>query len=376
MTKITSVTAIPLTMAIEPGEHRTSWGDYPSVSIVLAEVTTDSGLRGYGEGLSRRCPRSTVSVITDLLRPVYLGQNPFHAELLWSRAAGLRSGKLGGALLEAIAAVDIALWDIMGKATNQPIHALLGGMGRTKVAAYASAISWDAEEIAMKQVLAAIQRNYKMIKVKLGAPADRALEWARHMRDHVPAEIKLCADANCAYDLDDAIKVSRGLRDLGYYWLEEPLAADDIDGYRLLRANVPLRIAAGEGEHTSFGARQLIGSRAVGIIQPDCARAGGITETRKIATVAHVFNVAYGPHVGAGGAVSAAANLQLSAAMPNFITYESMIFSSPLRDELATTPVGAVDPTDGLVPVPTGPGLGIEINHDALEKYRSAAPER
>jgi D-galactarolactone cycloisomerase len=374
--KITSVIATPLTMAIEPGEHRTSWGDYPSVSIVLAEVTTDSGLQGYGEGLSRRCPQSTVSVVADLLRPIYVGQNPFHAELLWSRAAGLRSGKLGGALLEAISAVDIALWDIMGKATNQPIHALLGGMGRTRVEAYASAISWDAEDIAMRQVRAAIQRKYKMIKIKLGSPADKALEWARHLRDEIPAEIRLCADANCAYDLDDAIKVARGLLEMDYYWFEEPIAADDIDGYRLLREIVPMRIAAGEGEHTSFGARQLIGSRAVGVIQPDCARAGGITETRKIATVAHVFNVAYGPHVGAGGAVSAAANLQLSAAMPNFMTYESMIFPSPLRDELATASVGTVDPLDGRVAVPAGPGLGIEINRDALDKYRSARQQR
>jgi L-alanine-DL-glutamate epimerase-like enolase superfamily enzyme len=106
-------------------------------------------------------------------------------------------------------------------------------------------------------------------------------------------------------------------------------------------------------------------------VQPACARAGGITETRKIATTAHVFGVAYGPHVGAGGAISAAANLQLAAAMPNFLTYESMIFPSPLRDDLTTTKVGAVDPTDGCVMVPQGPGLGIEINRDALERLRS-----
>ena len=376
MTKIASIAAIPLTMPIAPGEHRTSWGDYPSVSIVLAEVTTDDGLVGYGEALSRRSPQSTATVITELLRPIYIGESPFNAELLWSRAARLRSGKLGGALVEAIAGVDTALWDIMGKATGQPVHALLGGMGRTKVDAYASALSWDAEDTATRQLRAALASNYRMIKVKLGAPVERALEWARHVRDQVPVGVRLCADANCAYDLDDAIRVARGLLDLDYYWLEEPLAWDDLQGYRLLRASVPIRIAAGEGEHTSTAARQLIADRSIGVVQPDCARAGGITETRKIITTAHVFNVAYGPHVGAGGAVSAAANLQLAAAMPNFLTYESMIFPSPLRDELATTRVGAVDPADGRVPVPQGPGLGVEIDRDALEKYRSAPVRR
>lgn len=373
MTKIASIAAFPLTMPIEPGEHRTSWGDYPSVSIVLVEVTTDTGLVGYGEALSRRCPQSTEAVIMDLLRPVYLGQNPFDTELLWSRVARLRSGKLGGALVEAIAAVDTALWDVMGKATGQPVHALLGGMGRTKVDAYASALSWNAEENAMRQLRAALANNYTMIKVKLGSPVEKALEWARHLREQVPSSVRLCADANCAYDLDDAIRVGRGLLDLDYYWLEEPLACDDIEGYRLLRASVPIRIAAGEGEHTSTAARQLIADRSIGIVQPDCARAGGITETRKIVTTAHVFNVAYAPHVGAGGAVSAAANLQLAAAMPNFLTYESMIFPSPLRDELATTRVGAVDPTDGRIFVPQGPGLGIEIDRNVLEKYRAPA---
>ena len=132
-----------------------------------------------------------------------------------------------------------------------------------------------------------------------------------------------------------------------------------------------MRIVAGESEHTAYGAREIIAARAVAAIQADCTRSGGITETRKIANLAYAFNVAYAPHIGGGGAVSAAANLQLSAAMPKFLTFESMIFPSILRDELATVPVGALDPATGLVPVPQGPGLGIEINFDVVEKLRS-----
>jgi len=146
---------------------------------------------------------------------------------------------------------------------------------------------------------------------------------------------------------------------------------EDVQGYRALRATVPIRIAAGESEHTAFVARDLIASRAVGVIQPDCTRAGGITETRRIAYLAHALNVAYAPHVGGGGAVAAAANLHLAAAMPNFLTYEAMIFPSALRDELATPRVvDAGQISDGTLPVPSGPGLGIEIDPEVVGRFR------
>jgi len=370
--KITDVEAIPLSMPIEPGAHRTWWGDYPTVSIVLAKVTTDDGITGWGEGLARYQPQAYADIITGLLKPKYVGNNPFDAEKLWAAAFRSMSGKSGGVLMECIAAVDTALWDVMGKATGQPIHRLLGGMGRTRVAAYASSISWNHEEMAGKQIAAGLAQNYRMLKVKLGGTADESIAYARWVREQVPAHVKLCADANFLFDLDDAIRVARGLYALDFFWFEEPIAPEDSDGYRRLRAAVPeMRIAAGESEHTSFGSRELLASRAVGVFQPDCARSGGITETRKMAHVAHAFNIAFAPHIGGGGAVSAAANLQLSAALPNFLTYESMIFKSPLREELATTRVGMVDPADGMVSVPDGPGLGIEINLDTLERYRT-----
>ncbi|RUT34796.1 mandelate racemase/muconate lactonizing enzyme family protein [Arsenicitalea aurantiaca] len=369
--KIAEIKAIPLTMPIAPGEHRTWWGDYPSISIILVEVTTDEGIKGYGEGLARYCPQSYGLMIENLLAPRYIGQDPFAVEALWQRAFRIHSGKSGGMMMEAISAIDIALWDIMGKALNQPIHRLLGTYGRTEVEAYASSISWSAEEKAAEQIEAATAMGFKMIKAKLGAPADEAIAWCRKVREMVRSDIKLCADANFAYDLDDAIRVARALHELDFYWLEEPIAPEDIDGYKRLRAASPMRIVAGESEHTTFGAREIIASRAVGMIQPDCTRAGGITETRKIANLAYAFNVGYAPHIGGGGAISSAANLQLSAAMPNFTIFESMIFPSALRDQLATEPVGAIDTRTGLVPVPQGPGLGIELDFDMVEKLRS-----
>ena len=371
--KITDVIAHALTMPITPGQHRTHWGDYPSVSILVVEIVTDDGIVGFGEGLVRLCPESYALMVTKLLRPALIGRNPFHVESLWKELMGRFYSKVGHMVPEAVAAIDIALWDIMGRATGQPIHHLLGSMGRERVAAYASSISWGADEIALDQTREAVRMGFPMLKLKLGAPVSRALGWAARIRAEVGDAVQLCADANGAYDLDDAIAMARGLHALGFYWLEEPIDPNDFAGYVKLSAASPLRITAGESELLAVRARELLATRAIGVFQPDCTRSSGITETRKMITMAHGFNIPYAPHLGAGGAIAAAANLQLAAAAPNFLTFECMIFPSPLRDELATTrPADPHTVRDGTIPIPTGPGLGIEINRDTLAKYRVA----
>jgi D-galactarolactone cycloisomerase len=147
---------------------------------------------------------------------------------------------------------------------------------------------------------------------------------------------------------------------------------EDIEGYRLLRAKSDVRLAAGESDFTAIDARDLIATRAVGLIQPDVARAGGITETKRIADLASAFHVAYAPHVGWSGAVCVAASLQLAAAQPNFQTFECMVFDNPLRDDLLVERVGdRHDLVDGALAVPTGPGLGITVDRAALKRYRA-----
>jgi L-alanine-DL-glutamate epimerase-like enolase superfamily enzyme len=368
--RITDVIAHPLTMPIAPGEHRTHWGDYPSLSILVVEIRTDAGITGWGEGLVRRCPEAYAQIVRSLLCADLVGQNPLHIEKFWQMLYGRYHGKVGHAIPEAIAAVDIALWDIVGKAAGQPIHALLGSMGRERVAAYASSISWNAEDTALAQVRDAIAFGFPMLKLKLGRPVKAALAWAARIRDLAPVGVDLCADANGAYDLDEAIEVARGLQALGFTWLEEPIDPADHDGYGRLRTASPMRIAGGESEWTAMGARALIASRAIGVFQPDCTRSLGISETRRMVTMAAVHGIPYAPHLGGGGAIAAAANLQLAAAMPNFMIFECMIFPSPLRDDLAVQRVA--DPAslvDGKLPVPGGPGLGIEIDRDVLARY-------
>jgi len=185
------------------------------------------------------------------------------------------------------------------------------------------------------------------------------------------ADMRLGVDANWAYSVDQAMVVGRALHDLGYWFFEEPIVPEDVQGYALLRRQLPIMLAAGESDYTVAHAGELLRERLVGIIQPDVARAGGISETRDIATLAHAFHVGYAPHVGWSGAVCVAASLQLAAAMPAFISFECMCIGNPLRDALATEVIGAATTlVDGQLRVPQGPGLGIVINMDAVERYR------
>ncbi|MEO8858134.1 MAG: mandelate racemase/muconate lactonizing enzyme family protein, partial [Burkholderiaceae bacterium] len=300
-----------------------------------------------------------------------LGQNAFDIRRLWQQMCAALSGRAGGMLIEALAGVDIALWDVVGKALGQPVHRLLGGMGRSRVDCYASSINWASLDQMEQQARECLALGFKAIKVKLGTPVQRAIESAARVRQVVGRDVRLGADANWAYSLDEAISVGRALGELGYWFFEEPLVPEDIAGYARLRAAVPVMLAAGESDYTVAHAAQLLKDRLVGIVQPDVARAGGISETRDIAVLAQAFNVAYAPHVGWSGAVCAAASLQLAAAMPAFTSFECMFIGNPLRDELTSTPVGAASSlVDGQLAVPQGPGLGVEINWDAVERMR------
>ena len=367
---IKRITAIPLTARIQEGT-RTSQGDFGAVSMVLVEIETSEGLLGYGESLGRFGPVAYAEFIHNVLAPKIMGQSAFEIRRLWKLMRSSLSGRAGGILIECIAGIDIALWDLIGKGTNQPIHRLLGGMGRDFVDCYASSINWATIEVMVQQALAVKALGFKTIKVKLGQPLGRAIEAARAIREAVGSEIVLGVDANWAYSLDDAIKVGAALDRLNYWFFEEPIAPEDVEGYSLLRAKVPIMLAGGESDFTVAHARELIEKRAVGLIQPDVARSGGISETRDIAILAHAFHVGYAPHVGWSGAVCVAASLQLASAMPAFITYECMFIDNPLRDELTLSPIGSPSLlVNGQMPIPKLPGLGIEINWKSVSKYR------
>jgi L-alanine-DL-glutamate epimerase-like enolase superfamily enzyme len=371
--RITEVIAHPLTAPMDPEVLVTAFGKFNATSLLVVEIRTDTGLVGWGEGLARYAPTAHADIVERLLRPLLVGEDPTEVERLWQRMFRVYTGKSGGVLIEALAACDIALWDILGKAAGLPLHRLLGGTGRRSVPAYASSVSWAGDEVAGPQAEAYVRQGFRMMKVKIGAPLDRALQRLRFVRAVVGPDVALCTDANWAFDLDEAMILARACLDLNYAWLEEPLVPEDVEGLRRLRAAVPIRLAAGESEHTAFGAREIIAERLVGVVQPDVARAGGITETRRIASLAHAFNIRYAPHMGQSGAICAAASLQLCSAMPNGWVYECMTYPNPLRDRLSVAPVGEACclTAAGEMPVPEAPGLGIEVDRAVLAAFRA-----
>src|SRR6478609_7121997 len=356
-----------------PKVQRTSQGDYPAIELVVVEVETADGIVGFGEGLCRRGAAGYARFIEDALVPRLLGRDGADRRALWKVMRAALSGRPGGQIVEAIAAVDIALWDIAGKQAGEPIHRLLGGMGRKHVAAYASSINWLDDATVEAEVAAVLRAGFREIKVKLGHPLRDAVARAKLVRRLAGDDIALYVDANWAYDVDDAMIVGRALADLGYGFFEEPIAPHDREGYRRLAQHLPIRLAAGESDFVAGEALVMLQDRSLGLIQPDVTRSGGITETWRIAELAATFNTAYAPHVGWSGAICVAASLQLAAAAESLRTFECMVYANPLRDSFTTPVVGEGSQlVDGQLLVPQGPGLGIEIDRDMLARHRIA----
>jgi galactonate dehydratase len=194
---ISTVRAIPLTAQMQAGT-RTSQAVYDKVSIVLVELHTTDGIVGYGECLGRFGAQAYASFINEVLAPLLLGRSAFDIRQHWIRMRAALTGRAGGILIEAIAGVDIALWDVVGKALQQPVHRLLGGMGRTVVDCYASSINWADAATMQAQTRAVLAMGFTSIKVKLGQPVDQAIAAAAAVREVAGSGVRLGVDANWA----------------------------------------------------------------------------------------------------------------------------------------------------------------------------------
>lgn len=367
---IAAVRAHPLRARLPMAQH-TSQGAWPAVEIVAVEVETGCGLVGAGECLARRGAAGYARFIRDALAPRLVGRSAHDRRALWQAMRSALTGRVGGMLVECIAGLDTALWDLAGQAAGQPLWRLLGGVGRKRIDAYASSINWADDAQAEAEIGAALARGFRQVKVKIGAPADRAVARARLARRVAGDQVRLCVDANWAYDADEALRVGKTLCDLDYWWFEEPLPPEDHAGYRRLRQHLPIRLAAGESDFTARDSQALVADGVLGLVQPDVARAGGITETWRIAEGAAAHGVAYAPHVGWSGGICAAASLHLAAAAEGFLTFECMVFDNPLRQALTIPVLGeATTLADGQLSVPQGPGLGLRLDPEALERFR------
>jgi D-galactarolactone cycloisomerase len=378
--KITNVHAHVLRSALsQPFAFSQGW--VSSRGATLVEVQTDEGVTGWGEALCQglQPPEIAAAAIGTVLKDLVIGADPLQPEVLWHRMYHqTRDYGQKGAVVGAISGIDIALWDIAGKVRRAPVAALLGGMFRTRVEAYATGFyrikgQGEADRLA-QEAEGHLAKGFRALKIKLGFGILDDLAVMKAIRE-TAKDKEVMIDANHAYGVADAIRLGRELEAMGWRlrWYEEPVVQEDLEGYAEVRRALATPIAGGENEYTLFGFRNLLAARALDVVQPDICIAGGFTGCRHIVALAHAHGVQVNPHVWAS-AVGQAASLQLIAAIPvanhalfpKDILLEFDTSSHPFREHLTDAPLRQ---REGWVDIPQKPGLGIEVSRDVIKRY-------
>lgn len=348
-------------MAMYPGFRHpvSSW--FPDVRLCVVEIQTSDGL--VGTGWAEDYSGATSVIIDKHLNRFLIGADARNRDQIWDQMyrSTLPYGRKGPAMF-AISAVDIALWDLVGKGFGQPVHQLLGGRSRDSISLYASALHFADEERFIAEATEYVRRGFGAMKMRfLHGPADglkglkRNVEIVELLRNTVGGEIDIMADAYMSWDLEYALRITRALATFDLRWIEEPLMPDQIRDYVKLRRDSPVPIAAGEHEATRYGFTQLIESQALDIIQFDMGRVGGFTEARKICTMAQVAGLPVFTHAYGLPAVQLATN----QAVLGMVEY----FPVPVWEELDEVQHydGSPVPVDGKVSVGDEPGLGATL---------------
>jgi L-rhamnonate dehydratase len=342
-------------------------------------VHTDEGITGIGEVDSApEAVRAMINApgshaIANSLHDLVVGEDPLDVERLWHKMyRGLIYVGRRGIALHAISGIDIALWDIKGKALGKPVSELIGTPQRDRVRAYASRLMPDTPDEVRAAVGALREQGFTAVKLgwgPLGADADHDLALAAAACEAGGDGVTILIDAGLGYgaDAQKAIGVARGLEELGVFWLEEPFEPDEYEAYAELADTVDIRVAAGEQDTTLWGFRELIERGHVDLVQPDVTRCGGITELLRIAEFAHERGIETVPHAWKSGIIKAA-SLHVNAVLPEALFQEYCVAETPINT-LLTRERLPID-SEGFLAVPTGPGLGVELDLDVLERYR------
>ena len=383
--RISSIESFLLEAPIEPGfGWSQGWTEKRAVGLV--KLITDDGIVGWGEGLSGPSAR----LVHEGFAPLLLDADPMQRNGLWQRMfQTLYNGNdavgIGG---NSISAVDTALWDIAGKASGLPVSALLGGRVRERIAVYATGLYYSEECLAaassrspfpqglLDEARMYVELGFAGMKTKVGGlPLAQDVRRVAAIREAIGPDIFLMVDANQAYNATTAIRIGLELAALDIFWFEEPVNARDVEGYLQVKGALPMAIAGGENLRTRYEFKDYIGRRAVDIVQPDVMNVGGITEMHRVASMANAFGILCNPHVW-GSPVMIAASLHVAAAVPEcpparvprpYQQEPVMEFDrtpSPIREGIAEP----FDQTGGFLDVPTGPGLGVEIDEMAVRQ--------
>jgi len=385
--KISDIRTIALSCRCDP-PYASAAGVQSQRAALLVEIETDDGIVGIGEaGIGGGV---TADVIGKVLAPLLRGEDPLLIEHLWQKMfARTRQYGRRGLVMQAISGIDIALWDIAGKVAKLPVYRLLGA-SRDRVEAYASGGFYQEGKSAADLAGEAEgyrARGFKGMKMKIGrnpstqthlrqllgqaefCEVDPSEDLARvaAVRQALGPQGKLMVDVNCAWSPDFAIEMGRAMEAQKLYWIEEPVATDDIDGSARVADALATPIAGYETEMGLYGFRELIDRGAVDIVQADIAWSGGFSEGRRIAAYAQAHHRMVAPHAFAG-AVLLVASLHFAAAIPNGLLLEWDQNPNALRDELLKQPLQLE--SDGTVRPPERPGLGIELDRATVERYR------
>jgi D-galactarolactone cycloisomerase len=377
--KITAVRTHVLEAKLsQPFAYSRAW--YDTRMAMVVEIETDAGLVGWGECYG---PARMTSAVVKTIAPWLIGQDPLCTDVLWQDIyARLRDHGQKGVVIQGLSGIDIALWDIKGKHFGVPVHRLMGGARRTEVQAYATGLyrakSGDPLRYLAEEAAGYAAEGFKAVKLKVGFGVAEDAAVTRAVRAAIGPDVALMVDANHAFDAVAAIRLGRMIEEHDIGWYEEPVPPEDLAGYRAVKAALSIPIAGGECEFTRFGFRDLLVSRAVDIVQPDTCAAGGLSECKKIADMAEAFGVRYNPHVWGTG-IAIAVSLQLLAILPTHTPtslaplapmLEFDRTEHPIRQTLLTQPI---EHSRGVVRVPDGPGLGIEIDRKALKRFAADA---
>lgn len=379
--KIADVRVMVLSWVIPEGERtRSDFGVQIKTDAAVVVVNTDEGIVGYGA--AHGAVPAIRAIVEQQLKPMLVGEDPTEIERLWHKMytgsrqrLSLEEGRAypiqgrRGETISAISGVDIALWDITGKAWGQPVYKLLGGPCRTRIRTYASG-GWKPPGETGAEMAGYVAKGFTGVKMRVGGMdfpnLKNSVARVREAREAIGPDALLMMDAHGSLGVASAVKLAARVEEYDIRWFEEPVSGDDIPGMADVRLATNVPIAAGESEFTRFGFRELLEQRAVDIVQPDVAVCGGITECKKIADMASAWNLQYAPHVWFQG-ILFAASLQLAAAASNCCIFEVSQSTSPLIYELTTEPFSIR--SDGTIEVPDKPGLGIDLIPDAEQRF-------
>lgn len=360
---------------------------YTKRTAHLVEVETDEGITGWGECFGAgNIALANKGIVEQVIQPMVLGMDPLGRDVIWHKVYNLmRDHGQKGMPLQSLSGVDIALWDIAGKVACMPLYQMIGGAHRDRIEVYGYGMMLrpegaDSLVARFTDEAAAIKgMGFKATKMKVGIGPKDDVRLIEAVRLGVGDDYRFMIDANHAYTTPDAFYVGRAMEEFNPYWFEEPIAPEDLDGYRELRNGLRVNISGGEAEFNRWGWRALLESRGLDIAQPEVCALGGISEYLRVLALCHAHFTPVVNHVW-GSAVAVATNMHLLAAMPplpgGLHPWEPMLefdtTHNSFRDDLLTTPLdiqGQVAVNNGTVALPMGPGIGVTPDRDFIRKF-------